>query len=70
MKISKTLLTLGIASSLSLTSMQVLSSDSVPIKVMADALHIVLDSDRAIYTKKVVGRLVKKTRSLKQANIL
>ena len=24
-----------------------------------DALHLVMDSDRAVYTKKVVGRLIK-----------
>ena len=65
MKISKSLLTLGIASALSFTAMNTMAADSVPIKVMADALHIVLDSDRAIYTKKVVGRLVKKDKVIK-----
>lgn len=30
-----------------------------------DALHIVMDSDRAVYTKKVVGRLVKEEKVIK-----
>lgn len=59
------LLTLGLASSLSMTVMTANAADTVPIKVMADALHTVLDSDRAIYTKKVVGRLVKKDKVIK-----
>jgi len=29
-------------------------------RAMADALHLVMDSDRTIYTKKIVNRLVKK----------
>ncbi|MGD2118329.1 MAG: DUF3365 domain-containing protein [Chromatiales bacterium] len=29
-------------------------------KAMADALHLVMDSDRTVYTKKIVNRLVKK----------
>jgi len=29
-------------------------------KAMADALHVVLDSDRTVYTRKIVNRLVKK----------
>jgi len=65
MKLSKSLLTLSCASALTLSSNITLASDSVPLKVMADALHIVLDSDRAIYTKKVVGRLVKKDKVIK-----
>ncbi|AWB66815.1 hypothetical protein C2869_10405 [Saccharobesus litoralis] len=30
-----------------------------------DALHLVMDSDRAVYTKKVVGRLTKKEKVIK-----
>lgn len=33
---------------------------SITPKTMADALHMVMDSDRAVYTKKIVNRLVKK----------
>ena len=29
-------------------------------KTMADALHLVMDSDRTVYTQKIVNRLVKK----------
>jgi len=29
-------------------------------KAMADALHVVLDSDRTVYTRKIVNRLTKK----------
>jgi len=38
---------------------------SITPKTMADALHLVLDSDRAIYTKKIVNRLVKKEKVIK-----
>lgn len=34
-------------------------------RTMADALHMVLDSDRTIYTKKIVNRLVKKEKVIK-----
>ena len=65
MKLSKTLLTLSCAPALAFTGSLAMAGDTVPLKVMADALHIVLDSDRAIYTKKVVGRLVKKDKVIK-----
>lgn len=32
----------------------------VSVKAMADALHLVMDSDRTVYTQKIVNRLVKK----------
>lgn len=38
---------------------------SITPKAMADALHLVMDSDRAIYTKKIVNRLVKKEKVIK-----
>jgi hypothetical protein len=41
------------------------ADDMVSVKVMADALHLVLDSDRTIYTQKIVNRLVKKERVIK-----
>lgn len=39
--------------------------DMVPVKAMADALHLVMDSDRTIYTRKIVNRLVKKEKVIK-----
>jgi hypothetical protein len=38
---------------------------SITPKTMADALHLVMDSDRAVYTKKIVNRLVKKEKVIK-----
>ncbi len=34
-------------------------------KAMADALHLVMESDRTVYTRKVVNRLVKKDKVIK-----
>ena len=41
------------------------AEDTVSVKTMADALHLVLDSDRTVYTKKIVNRLVKKEKVIK-----
>jgi len=41
------------------------TTPSITPKTMADALHLVMDSDRAIYTKKIVNRLVKKEKVIK-----
>lgn len=38
---------------------------TVSVKSMADALHLVMDSDRSVYTKKIVNRLVKKEKVIK-----
>ncbi len=38
---------------------------SITPRTMADALHMVMDSDRAVYTKKIVNRLVKKEKVIK-----
>lgn len=38
---------------------------TVSVKAMADALHLVMDSDRAVYTKTIVNRLVKKEKVIK-----
>ena len=38
---------------------------TVPVKAMADALHMVMDSDRAVYTKKIVNRLAAKEKVIK-----
>ena len=40
-------------------------SETVSVKAMADALHIVMDSDRTVYTKKIVNRRVKKDKVIK-----
>lgn len=56
-----TVLSIGMATSLSVQA----SSDTVPVKAMADALHIVIDSDRTVYTQKIVNRLVKKDKVIK-----
>ena len=53
------------AISLATTSSPAFSESTVSVKVMADALHLVMDSDRAIYTKKIVNRLVKKEKVIK-----
>ncbi|WP_455217457.1 Tll0287-like domain-containing protein [Kaarinaea lacus] len=42
-----------------------IAEDMVSVKVMADALHLVLDSDRTVYTKTIVNRLVKKEKVIK-----
>lgn len=42
-----------------------IAEDMVSVKVMSDALHLVLDSDRTVYTKKIVNRLVKKEKVIK-----
>jgi len=38
---------------------------TVSVKAMADALHLVMDSDRSVYTKTIVNRLVKKEKVIK-----
>jgi len=40
-------------------------SDMVSVKAMADALHMVMDSDRTVYTKTIVNRLVKQEKVIK-----
>lgn len=47
------------------TTQSAVAADTVPVKTMADALHLVMDSDRAIYTQKIVNRLVKKDKVIK-----
>lgn len=38
---------------------------TVSVKAMADALHMVMDSDRAVYTKRIVNRLAAKEKVIK-----
>lgn len=67
MQISHMMLVLGSAlSTMTLTvNTAHASGDTVPVKAMADALHLVMDSDRTIYTRKIVNRLVKKEKVIK-----
>lgn len=37
----------------------------VSVKAMADALHMVMDSDRTVYTRKIVNRLAAKEKVIK-----
>ncbi len=66
----KTLLGLGVAASAVALTTAIAGTDagstpSITPKAMADALHLVMDSDRTIYTRKIVNRLVKKDKVIK-----
>ena len=71
MKIKKSKTAFGIIAALSITATGVSIADAtgddatVSVKSMADALHLVMDSDRSVYTKKIVNRLVKKEKVIK-----
>lgn len=41
------------------------SDSTVSVKAMADALHMVMDSDRTVYTRKIVNRLAAKEKVIK-----
>ena len=60
-------LALLLATTLSTTAITAtaVAENTVPVKAMADALHLVMDSDRTIYTRKIVNRLVKKEKVIK-----
>lgn len=65
-----TLTVLGIATALAGLGTAIAGADagntpSISPKAMADALHLVMDSDRTIYTQKIVNRLVKKEKVIK-----
>ena len=66
MTISKKILpVLGIGSAVSLGIAAAMANDaadtpSISPKAMADALHMVMDSDRAVYTRRIVNRLAAK----------
>ena len=47
------------------TAISAATDATVSVKAMADALHLVMDSDRSVYTKKIVNRLVKKEKVIK-----
>ena len=66
----KTVLALGVAASAIALTTAIAGTDagstpSITPKAMADALHLVMDSDRTIYTRKIVNRLVKKDKVIK-----
>jgi hypothetical protein len=65
MKYSNIALSLGLAATLSTTAVTAQAENTVPVKAMADALHLVMDSDRTVYTRKIVNRLVKKEKVIK-----
>ena len=65
-----TVLGLGVAASAIALTTAIAGTDagstpSITPKAMADALHLVMDSDRTIYTRKIVNRLVKKDKVIK-----
>lgn len=65
----KTMTVLAAAVSITAAGASIASStggdSTVSVKAMADALHLVMDSDRSVYTKKIVNRLVKKEKVIK-----
>jgi len=66
MKLSPLVISISAAVVISTTSSSLYAAgDTVPVKAMADALHLVMDSDRTIYTRKIVNRLVKKEKVIK-----
>jgi len=66
MKHSSLVISISAAVSITAASGNVYAAgDTVPVKAMADALHLVMDSDRTIYTRKIVNRLVKKEKVIK-----
>jgi len=64
MKYTKRKLVIATAAAASITATAAISAEvtsaTVSVKAMADALHLVMDSDRTVYTQKIVNRLVKK----------
>lgn len=64
MKNMKQNLVIATAAAASIATTVVIGADvsnaTVSVKAMADALHLVMDSDRTVYTQKIVNRLVKK----------
>lgn len=71
MKMMKPKITISLMAAVSISAAGVSIASSaggdstVSVKAMADALHLVMDSDRSVYTKKIVNRLVKKEKVIK-----
>ena len=61
----KSSITLAVCMYMGITVAAEPGSETVSVKAMADALHMVMDSDRTVYTKKIVNRLVKKDKVIK-----
>ena len=66
----KTLIGLGIATSIAglgtaIAGSEAFDKPTISPKTMADALHLVMDSDRTVYTRKIVNRLAKKEKVIK-----
>ncbi len=68
-KLKKVLLSASLVGVLGLpitaTSEEVMDTAMFTPKQMADWLHLVMSTDRAVYTKKIVNRLVKKEKVIK-----
>lgn len=69
-RFNRKLITLAVASAITIGSTAVAIADIgdqklISPKAMADALHLVMDSDRTVYTRKIVNRLVKKEKVIK-----
>lgn len=65
--LTKTALAIGAAASAATLAASATtgSDEKVSVKAMADALHLVMDSDRTVYTRTIVNRLVKKEKVIK-----
>lgn len=69
MKKTKLLAPLALASAVAATTGLVNANEGdekmISPKAMADALHLVMDSDRTVYTRKIVNRLAAKEKVIK-----
>jgi hypothetical protein len=64
-RLRTTLIGVGVAAALAglgtaIADIDAFNKPSISPKTMADALHLVMDSDRAVYTRKIVNRLAAK----------
>ena len=69
-KLRTTLIGAAIAAALAglgtaIADIDAFNKPSILPKTMADALHLVMDSDRAVYTRKIVNRLAAKEKVIK-----
>ena len=69
-KLRTTLIGAAIAAALAglgtaIADIDAFNKPSISPKTMADALHLVMDSDRAVYTRKIVNRLAAKEKVIK-----
>lgn len=54
-----------LSAAITLSTTAVAADDTVSVKAMADALHLVMDSDRTVYTRMIVNRLAAKEKVIK-----